>query len=190
MQKSRSADDHLYDLSEPLQLQFKMTARVALSISVFAAVVLFLTLYFVFKSQDSGSYFNMIQAYVQAQDQLIPAMFIGGAMIILMAGLITWFILLYSSARIAGPLFRFTRNVEMQINEGPVQTVKLRQGDYLQDLSGKLSEAANGLSESYALQLEVVDELYEALDSIDPVSNDQYKACVQKLKGRVNRNAL
>ena len=78
----------------------------------------------------------------------------------------------------------------MQINEGPVQTVKLRKGDYLQDLSDKLSEAASGLSESYALQLEVVDELLKRLDSTDPVSKEQYKVYVQSLKDRVNKKAL
>lgn len=190
MEKSKNSREYLYDLSEPLQLQLKVTARMALTISIIASLILLMTLYFLFRDQHPENYFNMIQTYIRTQDQLVPAMLIGGAMIILIAGLITWFILLYSSARVAGPLFRFTRNVEMQINEGPVQTVKLRKGDYLQDLSDKLSEAAGGLSESYAQQMEVVDELYKNLDSTDRVSNEQYKIYIQRLKDRVNRKTL
>lgn len=190
MDTGNASESHLYDLSQPLQNQLKMTARVALSISVLATLVLLSTLYFLFKDQQQGSYFGVIQSFARSQDQLIPAMLIGGAMIILIAGLVTWFILLYSSARVAGPLFRFTKNIEMQIDAGPVQTVKLREGDYLQDLSSKLSQAASGLSKSYALQLEVVEELYKTLDSTDEVSNAQYKEYLQQLKERVNNKKL
>lgn len=187
MEKTNDSVSHLYDISQPLQNQLKTTARVALSISVFATLVLLSTLYFLFKNQQQGSYLGSIQSFARSQDQLVPAMLIGGAMIMLMAGLITWFILLYSSARLAGPLYRFTRNVEMQIYQGPVQTIKLRKGDYLQDLSGKLSRAAEGLHDYYAEQLEVVDELVEKLDSSQAVSSDQFNEFLQRLESRINK---
>lgn len=187
MEKDSNAESHLYDISQPLHNQLKTTARVALSISVFATLVLLTTLFFLFEDQQQGSYLSSIQAFTRSQDQLVPAMLIGGAMIMLMAGMITWFILLYSSARIAGPMYRFSRNVEMQINQGPVSTIKLRKGDYLQDLSGKLAQAAEGLNEYYADQLEVVDEVVEKLESSRELSSTEYNEFLQRLENRVNR---
>lgn len=187
MMDNNNSQAHLFDLSKPLQMQLKMTARVALGISVLAAIVLLLTLYFLFKGHQQGSYLAVLQSFAQSQDELVPAMLLGGAMIILIAGVVTWFILLFSSARIAGPLFRFSRNVEMQISEGPVETIKLRKADYLQELSDKLSQAVDGLAENYAQQVEVIDELSNSLDSKQPLSMDEYNKFLQQLKDRVNR---
>lgn len=187
MGKNNDSGSHLYDISQPLQNQLKMTARVALSISVIATLILLSSLYYLFKDQQQGSYFSIIQSFARSQDQLFPAMLIGGAMIMLMAGLITWFILLYSSARIAGPLYRFARNVEMQINQGARPTVKLRKGDYLQELSGKLDQAARGMHEYYADQLEVVDEMAKNLELSEDISSDRYNEFIQRLQHRVNR---
>jgi len=103
-----------------------------------------------------------------------------------MAGLMTWFILLYSSARIAGPLFRFRKNLELEINEGPVPTIQLRKGDYLQDLSGKLSNTVEHLSERYSNQLQAVDALQQQIISDEFDNSKRYRELLTRLKAAVD----
>lgn len=110
------------------------------------------------------------------------AMFVAGTLIVLTAGLITWIITLYSSHRVAGPLYRFSRNIELEIERGPVATTSLRKGDSFQELSDKLGMAADGLSDYYAQQLRAVDELSRNLNAEQPCSVNQYRDLLQKIK--------
>jgi hypothetical protein len=185
----RPADSHLYDLSLPLRRQLRLAARAALGVSLFALLTLMGTLYFLFRGQ-SDSYYQVIASLTRSQDQLITAMLLGGAIIVLVAGLMVWFIVLYSSARIAGPLYRFTRNVELEINEGLVQTVQLRKGDYLQELSDKLANAVTSLRQRNERQIGPLTELQQ-LVSRSPgqrPSPSAYNELVQQLKDSVDRH--
>jgi hypothetical protein len=182
-------DGHLYDLSSPLRQQLRLAARLALGISLFALLVLLVTLYYLF-SGETGSYYQVIASLTRSQEHLITAMLFGGAIIVFAGGLVLWSIILYSSARIAGPLYRFSRNVEMEINEGPVQPVQLRKGDHLQALSEKLADAALGLRQHYDVQLEALDKLETALqeDERGNLSSVAYRELVNQLKETAARH--
>lgn len=158
------------DLSQSLQLQLKVTAKVAIAISVLAAVVLLGTLFYLLSGQPQQSYYQALQALTKTQDQLVLAMILGGALIVSVAGLLTWFITLYSSARIAGPLYRFSQNIELEIKHGPVSIISLRKGDPFQDLSLKLNHTVEGLGQYYDDQHDLLDEMYRILE----VGSEQY----------------
>lgn len=165
-----------------MQNRLRLTARVAVSVSLVGSIVLMVTLYFLLTDQPQENYYQIIQSLTRSKDRLMLAMFVAGTLIVLTAGLITWIITLYSSHRVAGPLYRFSRNIELEIERGPVATTSLRKGDSFQELSDKLGMAADGLSDYYAQQLRAVDELSRNLDAEQPCSVNQYRDLLQKIK--------
>ena len=184
MNKIIASDDekHQYDFTLSVQNRLRLTARVAVSVSLMSTLVLVSTLYVLLRDQREENYFQIIQSLTRSQDQLAIAMLIGGALIVLVGGLITWIIALYSSARVAGPLYRFSKNLELEIKQGPVATIGLRQEDSFQGLSDKLARAADGLSRYYDNQLRIVDDLSRRIDSEQGISVNQYSELLQKLR--------
>ena len=176
----------LYDLALPLQRQFRLMARLGLFISLLAFVALLAILYWLLKDQQSQDYLHVIVTLTRSHDQLPVAMLIGGAVIVLVAGLMLFFLMLYSSARVAGPLYRFARNVEMQIDRGPVQTIQLRQGDYLQGLSQRLELAVSVLKAHYAGQAGLIDALRLAHQQGD---RPEIERLLGLLRAQVDREA-
>jgi hypothetical protein len=168
-----------------LQNYLRLTARVAVSVSLLGTLVLLSALYFLLRSQAEENYLQAIQSLTRSQDQLVIAMLIGGALIVLLAGLITWFITLYSSARVAGPLYRFSRNIELEIEHGPVETIRIRKGDSFQELSNKLARAAEGLTKYYDGQIQVIDEISRSINSEQRIGASQYGKLLQKLKSTI-----
>lgn len=110
------------DLSKSLQVQLKKTAKGAVAISALAAVVLLVTFVYLFNNQPHQNYYQALQALTKTQDQLVLAMIMGGTLIVSFAGLMTWIITLYSSARIAGPLYRLSQNIELD-KKSPVSII-------------------------------------------------------------------
>ena len=166
--------------------RLRLTARVAVSVSLAGTAVLMLTLYRLLGEQSEENYLQVIQSLTRSQDQLLYSMLTAGTLILLLAGLITWFITLYSSHRVAGPLYRFSKNIELEIPRGPVATIGLRRDDGFQDVSRKLSDAADGLAGHYAAQLQVIDELSAELDADEPPGELRYREVLQKLEHRVS----
>ena len=177
-----NSSDSTYDLGVPIQHQLRLTARIALAVSVMAGMALLVTLYFLFKGQQQENYLLVVQSLTQSQDRLLPAMLIGAALITLLAGVLIWSVLLYSSARIAGPLHRFKENVRLEINEGPVSPLLLRENDYLQELSIKLAATASGLEHCYDRQRSLLEALEAHIDSNDEAEAAEYVELLNRLK--------
>ena len=168
-----------------MQHYLRLTAKIAVSVSLVGTLVLLLALYFLLRNQPEENYLQVIQSLTIGQDQLALAMLIGGSLIVLVAGLLTWFIILYSSARVAGPLYRFSKNIELEIEHGPVQTIKLRKEDSFQKLSGKLASAAQGLTQYYDSQIQAIDELSRHISSKQGIDAGQYSKLLQKLRSTI-----
>lgn len=106
-------------------------AKIGLSVGVAACAGLSVVL--VLLSQDGGeSYIGVIGAYGQAQQSLGPAMLVFGLAMAGFAGITTWLFSLYASFRIAGPMYRISRDLEIQIERGPVALTSIRKTDKLQ----------------------------------------------------------
>ncbi len=125
----------LYPLSGISRLQ--LVSRIAgvtglVALLVLGAVVWWLT--------DAGgdSYFEVIRAHVLTRRQLGPAMLLAGLFLLALVALITWLFALYGSFRIAGPLYRFTRNLQQAEREPPLG---IRRDDSLQATSAHLQQA-------------------------------------------------
>ena len=167
-----------------MQNRLRLTARVALGVSLVSATALLLAMYLLQRDQPAENYYQIIQSLTRSQDRLLFAMVTAGALTILLAGLLTWIITLYSSHRVAGPLYRFSKNLEMEIERGPVATTGLRNDDDFQELSKKLGSAAAELSLYYGDQLALLDELSQHLDSTQPLDPNRHRDLLQRLADR------
>ncbi len=111
---------------------FRLVARIGASVAAVSLLGLVLVLLLV-SDNDAATYGEIIGAYGLARQNLGPAMAIFGLTAATLAGVSAWLFSLYASFRIAGPLYRISRNLERQIELGPVATVPIRTGDVLQD---------------------------------------------------------
>jgi nitrate/nitrite-specific signal transduction histidine kinase len=172
-----------------MQNRLRLTARVAVSVSLVSAIALAIALYLLLRDQPAENYYQIIQSLTRSQERLTFAMVTVGALTILLAGLLTWIITLYSSHRVAGPLYRFSKNLELEIERGPVATTNLRKNDDFQALSNKLGRAAAGLSRYYGDQLALVDELSRNLESAQRLDPEHYQDLLRRLADTAPRNS-
>lgn len=108
-----------------------MVAKIGLSVAGAASLGLLLVLGLV--SDDSaGSYGQIVGAFDLARQSLGPALLVLGLALTGFAGLSAWLFSLYASFRIAGPLYRMARDLELQIDHGPVAPLPIRTTDHLQ----------------------------------------------------------
>ena len=127
-------------------MHLSMVARIALGSALLATLILALTLMF---AVDSGgtTYAELVRAHSITQRNLGPAFLVAGLVLSIVIGLLTWAICLFSSFRVAGPLFRFTRNLEQASETDEVAGI--RQDDCLHDLSDELKASITRLHQHY-----------------------------------------
>lgn len=141
--------------------------QISLGLGAVAVICIFLASSFL--TWDQGkTYFETVQTLSFSKRHLLPTLLLAGLCILAIAGVITWIITLYSTFRVAGPLYRFSRNLERQIAEGPLPMDKIRDGDLLQEEYVILAESAERLQAYYDAMSELVDLARVQLDLPDP----------------------
>lgn len=133
------------------------------AITLAAAMILPLLL-----DASANNYNRSINMMLLTQDRLPCVMLIIGLLLVTATGITTWFIALYSSFRIAGPLYRFARNIELEINEGPIPIINIRATDQLQAESEALANTVNSLQQHYQKIAEDCDKLCAQLNQTTP----------------------
>jgi len=91
------------------------------------------------------------------------SIFIANVAALLIAGGLSVFVMLYSSHKIAGPLYRFEKLCE-QVGDGQLDTItSLREGDQLQDMgkafAGMVSKLRDRKSQRVVLATSLSDQL-------------------------------
>lgn len=108
-----------------------------------------------------------------SRDRLLPLVLAAGLFLLTVAAMVTWLIALYSSFRVAGPLYRLTRNLEHQLEENNLESpLPIRRGDQLQHHSRLLGRAVDRLRESY-LEIRILLRELSALDPGEQVRREQ-----------------
>jgi len=154
-------NDHLKNLNNHIDFgRLRLIGKISLWFSFLAVIGLLIVFFSV--TSPGESYQQNIRALSLSHKNLPWIMLITGLILTLFTGLITWLITLYSSFQLAGPLFRFSRNVEAWINTGKRNTIPLRKGDSLQ-LESRLME-------------ETITRYYDYLDGYQPVLTQALKA--------------
>lgn len=178
MQQQDSAARH----DEPHMLfHLKLVGKIALLVGLAACVGLVLTL--MSASAESGaSYAEIIRSYNLTRQHLGPALLVAALFIAAFAAVITWLISLYSSFRVAGPLFRFSRNLELEIRQGPTAPVPIRKNDSLQQEHAQLKRGIDSLQSHYGAIRQAMDQAAAALDSGDKDKWPEVLAAIARLK--------
>jgi len=161
---------------------FRWVARISLWIGICAGAGLAVVLYLL-TNTTGQSYGGLIQSYSLAQYRLGPAMLIGGLFLLVLTASLTGLIALYSSFRVAGPLFRLSRNLEVAISRGPVKPVPIRESDDLHQEAQLLEEALGALASHYdGLRLDI-DQALVQMDVGELTLADRRAICTRLQEG-------
>lgn len=162
--------------------------RVALAVGILAIVALLVVLNVL--TDDSGkTYSDLVRSRSITDFYLRPTLVIGGCLLIGVSAFLTWLVALFASFRIAGPLFRFTRNFEM-LRKGSVRgPIPIRRSDLLQNEAAQLAAAHARLAEHRAeWRLKIAQALAAARgNSGDLASLRAQVAELQAIADRVRR---
>ena len=160
-------------------MHLSMVARIALGSALLATLILALTLMF---AVDSGgtTYAELVQAHSITQRNLGPAFLVAGLVLAVVIGLLTWAICLFSSFRVAGPLFRFTRNLEQASEMDEVAGI--RQNDCLHDLADELKASIARLHEHYRELDALAEEALHVLDQDGERADDRLKGLIEDME--------
>lgn len=112
-------------------LNVKLVAKIGLSVAIASCLGLLLLLILIGNEKANG-YGQVIGVFGLVRQRLGPAMLVFGLVLAGFAGITTWLFSLYTSFRIAGPLYRISRDLEQLIEQGPVTPMPIRATDDLQ----------------------------------------------------------
>lgn len=162
--------------------RLKQLAWIALLIGSAAAMVLGGLIYFL--STDGGaSYTEILNAHRLSQSHLVPALWVAGLFLLSLVALITGIIALYSSFRVAGPLYRFARNLSVSEKHS---IIGIRQGDCLQDVSQQLQDSIHTLDAHKQNIQELLEKAETCLQSPDKAAVVEYAALTKQLRAKLD----
>lgn len=165
-------------------IDLKLVSRFALYTSVVAVVLLVLSVLFL-TDKTGASYAEIIYAHSITQKHLKPVLLISGLCLLSFVAFITWLFTIYSTFRIAGPLYRFSRNLE-HAAEG-ITPIGVRNDDALQDVSEQLKQSVTSLHSHYR---EIDKQINELLYQIDIKDSGGLNENLAKLKTLINKVRL
>lgn len=160
-----------------LHLVAKLSLWTGLSSSLAFAVVLF------YLGRDQGSdYASVFHSLIMTRHQLKPVLFSSGTILLATTGLVTWLIAIYSTFRVAGPLYQFTQTLKKQIEDGPHAVPGIIATNDLQSERLRLAGAANRLQYHYDSISELVELANAQLNLGEPNLGDGLRNNLKRLK--------
>jgi len=171
----------------PVLFHVKWVAKIALSVGAIAWTGLLMAIFLV--TDDQGTdYAHIIANHSLTRQNLMPAILLFGLAMVVIASICTWFIALYSSFRIAGPLFRFSQNLKNIIANAFAVPMAIRQTDMLQREWNELDASQEKLRKHYGSLREALDQCERTLRTgteLDTASLRQALARLQEVERRV-----
>jgi len=165
-------------------LDLKLVSRLSLLTGIGAAALLVLSVFFL-TDQAGTSYAEIIYAHSLTQKHLKPVLLISGLCLLSFVAFVTWLITLYSSFKIAGPLYRFSRNLE-QAGSG-ASPIGVRKDDALQDVSALLQESITTLHRHYGTLDAQIRKALDLLDAGRPGSEAELARVLEEIKSQVRQ---
>lgn len=155
-----SQRNHQNDLRN---LHLKLVTKVAIFTGLCASVML-LILLFIISEESQGSYLQIIQAHAITRQQLGSSMLIAVLLLLGIISISVAVISVFSSFRIAGPLYRITQNLQAALSFSHQQDI--RHDDALQDVAQEVRDSAEHLKQHYK-------QLHEQIEAIDTSLENQ-----------------
>lgn len=159
-----------------LLLRLHLVAKIALIVGGVSFLAMVLALSFVTDKSGVG-YGTIIRSFSMSRQHLTMALLIEGLCLVSFAGVFTWLVSLYAGFYIAGPLYRFARNIEDFIEQGPVTPVPTRQKDKLKYEEQQILRSIAKLQSHFGAMREAAET---ALAQIDAQQNPA--AAIAQLK--------
>lgn len=165
--------------NEPLIFfHLKLVAKISLGVGAVAVLSLLISMLLVSGPIDEN-YAQIIRSNSITRAHLGKVMLMIGLMLVAIAGVITWMIALYSSFRIAGPLYRFSQNLKLASASDSAPLINLRQGDSLLPQADNIKQAVATLRDHYAEVEQAAREASAALERGDAAA---YADAMARLK--------
>lgn len=127
----------------------KLVAKISLAVGA-VAVLLLLAVLTLITGDGGESYGELIRSRSLTRQELGLAMLVAGLLLVAITGVITWLIVLYSSFRVAGPLYRFSQNLKLARTSDASALIDLRQGDALATQAAHIKQAVTALRQHHA----------------------------------------
>ncbi len=131
-----------------LLINRRFVVKIALIVGVVSCLGILLALIFI-TGGSNGEYGAASRHYSLNQRYLSPMLLAAWLVLALLFGVITWMISLYTSHCVAGPLYRFARNIETFIRQGPVTPVPTRRTDRLKHEEQQIKRSVARLQQHY-----------------------------------------
>lgn len=142
----------------------KTIGIVALAAGGLSFATLILVLLFIGDNAGS-SYWDVVRTGNITRQSLGSAMLLAGLFLVSATAAITWLVSLYASFRIAGPLFRFSRNLEKLISSGAATPTPIRKEDLLQEETRRFARSVEQLQGHYREIGAAADHALAQIDS-------------------------
>lgn len=169
-------------------LDVSLVAKLGLSVAVASCLGLMLVLVTV-SDEKASSYRQIVGAFGLARDGLGSAMLVFGLALVGFAGVSAWLFSLYTSFRIAGPLYRMARDLELQIDHGPVAPTPIRATDRLQREWSAFETSVAALRQQHQALRQALADVQNALatntETADAASLTPALARLKKAEQRV-----
>ncbi len=165
----------------PPFFHLRLVGKVALTVSAVTGLVL-VGVVIGASEQGGDGYAQIIEAFSVTRHNLGLAITLSSLVIVALAGLFAWLIAVYGSFRVAGPLFRFARNLELVAAEGPVPILGIREDDCLQEDAHRLAESVETLRRHYDEMRTLTEQIEAQLESPTPQDHKTLAATVLRLK--------
>lgn len=164
---------------EPLIfVHLKLVAKISLAVGA-VAVLSLLGALTILGPNGADSYEAIVRSNAITSEHLGTIMLLAGLALVAIAGVLTWLIALYSSFRIAGPLYRFSQNLRLASAGDSAPLVDLRHGDSLQRQAACIENAVANLRSHYTTIEELACHAGAALERRDAAA---YADAIAQLK--------
>ena len=171
-----------------LQLRLQLIGRLGLGVALLAGLVMLPLAAWLGRrgAGAAGGYGELIVAYTLSEAELLPALLVAGLTLLVLTGIVVWVVTLYVTFRVAGPMYRFARNVELAAACRPDQMLPLRRGDSLQTEWRLLHDTAQRLAAHQAALDLATDELERCLHDAggDPAALDAASRRLREMESR------
>lgn len=138
--------------------QWHFIAKIALVLAAVTCLGAVLVLHFI--TGDMGqNYADIARYFSSSRKNIGPTMLVAGLILVSFTSLITWMMALYASFYIAGPLFRFARNLETLIEQGPTSLIPTRKTDRLKNEEQQMKRSVEKLQMHYGKMRTIVEEM-------------------------------
>jgi len=157
-------------------LRMRLVARITLIVSAVSFFGTLLALIFI-TGDPGASYSTIIRSHSLSQQHLATALLVVGLLLVLLIGVVIRRVSHRTSFHIAGPLYRFARNLETFIEHGLVTPVSIRQTDSLKQEEQQIKRSIARLQAHYGAMRAATET---ALAQIDAQQNPA--AAIEQLK--------